>query len=152
MSLQERIQIHDQYHNKVNALSDELEKLEKQQTSVNEMEIINCRKRNITARKEMLLWDKLCEKSKCDIIVKQMSSLQMQLEFQRKNLYDSLRRELLELMAAGMVDFQSLQTIEECDDDIPICLQKQFAILDNIQTDNPLIESFYKDVSFFFTL
>lgn len=130
----------------MNALTAELQNLQRQQPQCNKIEIQNCRKRNLIARKEMLLWDKLCQKSKCDIIVKQMSSLQMQLEFQRKNLYDSLRQEMLELAAAGQIEYHRLMAIEECDD-ITFGLCKQFEIIDNYLPGNQLPPSIQKDVS-----
>lgn len=75
-----------------------------------------------------------------------MSSLQMQLEFQRKNLYDSLRQEMLELAAAGQIEYHRLMAIEECDD-ITFGLCKQFEIIDNYLPGNQLPPSIQKDVS-----
>lgn len=57
---QERVQMHDQYKSKVRKLTDELRRLERENTD--SMELMNCRHEELLARRDMLLWEKNNEK------------------------------------------------------------------------------------------
>lgn len=48
--------MNEQYRNKVQRISEELVQLE--QTQCDKMAIINCRERELIAKKEMILWEK----------------------------------------------------------------------------------------------
>lgn len=57
----ERAFIHQQYKNKVKRLSDEFELLEKSQND--QLEMLSCKEQELMARKEMLTWEKVSEKT-----------------------------------------------------------------------------------------
>lgn len=57
----ERSFIHQQYKNKVKRLSDEFELLEKSQND--QLEMLSCKEQELMARKEMLTWEKVSEKT-----------------------------------------------------------------------------------------
>lgn len=53
---QERVQMHDYYKTNVKKITEDLKRLEQEKRDG--MEVINCRERQLLARKEMLLWEK----------------------------------------------------------------------------------------------
>ncbi|KAM7345513.1 kinesin-like protein 98A isoform 2-T2 [Cochliomyia hominivorax] len=63
----ERVQMHDQYKIKVQNLTEELKRLEKEEK--NSLELLRCREEELMARKDMLLWEKNNEKVQIDIKV-----------------------------------------------------------------------------------
>jgi kinesin family member 16B len=57
----ERVQMHEQYKNKVRVFNDELERLDRMQH--NSMTIVDCKIRELHARREMLLWEQSNERT-----------------------------------------------------------------------------------------
>lgn len=59
--------MHDQYKIKVQNLTEELKRLEKDEK--NSLEFLRCREEELLARKDMLLWEKNNEKVQVGILV-----------------------------------------------------------------------------------
>ncbi|XP_055371627.1 kinesin-like protein Klp98A isoform X2 [Condylostylus longicornis] len=61
----ERVQMHEQYKSKVRKLTNELDRLKKEENDI--MKIYNCHEQELLARKDMLLWEKNNEKTQIGI-------------------------------------------------------------------------------------
>uniref|UniRef100_T1P9L0 Kinesin motor protein n=1 Tax=Musca domestica TaxID=7370 RepID=T1P9L0_MUSDO len=98
----ERVQMHDQYKTKVQKLTDELKRLEKEEK--NSLELLKCREEELLARKDMLLWEKNNEKVQIDIVCRQISALQTQLDSKKRDFSEYVAKELQELQDCGKLD------------------------------------------------
>ncbi|XP_065367327.1 kinesin-like protein Klp98A [Calliphora vicina] len=98
----ERVQMHDQYKIKVQNLTEELKRLEKEEK--NSLELLRCREEELMARKDMLLWEKNNEKVQTDIVCRQISALQTQLDSKKRDFSEYVAKELQELQDCGKLD------------------------------------------------
>ncbi|XP_073813304.1 kinesin-like protein 98A isoform X1 [Musca autumnalis] len=98
----ERVQMHDQYKTKVQKLTEELKRLEKEE--MNSLELLRCREEELLARKDMLLWEKNNEKVQIDIVCRQISALQTQLDSRKRDFSEYVAKELQELQDCGKLD------------------------------------------------
>ncbi|KAM8703883.1 hypothetical protein ACLKA7_008503 [Drosophila subpalustris] len=106
----ERVQMHDQYKTKVNKLTAELKRLELEK--LDNMQLLNCREEELIARKEMLLWEKNNEKVQIDIVCRQISAFQSQLDSKKRDFSEYVAKELQELHDCGKLDKMGMK-IEE---------------------------------------
>ncbi|XP_013103860.2 kinesin-like protein Klp98A [Stomoxys calcitrans] len=98
----ERVQMHDQYKTKVQKLTEELKRLEKEEK--NSLDLLRCREEELLARKDMLLWEKNNEKVQIDIVCRQISALQTQLDSKKRDFSEYVAKELQELQDCGKLD------------------------------------------------
>ncbi|XP_017874415.1 PREDICTED: kinesin-like protein Klp98A isoform X2 [Drosophila arizonae] len=98
----ERVQMHDQYKTKVRKLTEELKRLELEK--MDNMQILNCREQELLARKDMLLWEKNNEKVQIDIVCRQISAFQTQLDSKKRDFSEYVAKELQELHDCGKLD------------------------------------------------
>lgn len=70
---------------KVQQLSQKLFDLE--ESNADQEQILSCRGSLLTAKREMLLWSKMNKKTQIDIAVKQISTLQLQLDSKQADLH-----------------------------------------------------------------
>ncbi|KFB46714.1 AGAP003925-PA-like protein [Anopheles sinensis] len=105
----ERTRMHEQFKNKIKLCTDELERLES--TKRDRLQILDGRISELMARKEMVLWEKSNEKTQVDILVRQLSALQTQLDTKKRDFYEYVARELQELQDCGRLDEASIELI-----------------------------------------
>ncbi|XP_050341543.1 kinesin-like protein Klp98A [Bactrocera neohumeralis] len=98
----ERVQMHDQYKAKVRKLTDELKRLETEE--MDKLEILRCQEQELLARKDMLLWEKNNEKVQIDIVCRQISAFQTQLDSKKRDFSEYVAKELQELQDCGKLD------------------------------------------------
>ncbi|CAD6993904.1 unnamed protein product [Ceratitis capitata] len=98
----ERVQMHDQYESKVRKLADELKRLDIEQ--MDKLEILHCQEKELLARKDMLLWEKNNEKVQIDIMCRQISTFQTQLDSKKRHFSEYVAKELQELQDCGKLD------------------------------------------------
>ncbi|XP_012160198.1 kinesin-like protein Klp98A isoform X2 [Ceratitis capitata] len=98
----ERVQMHDQYESKVRKLADELKRLDIEQ--MDKLEILHCQEKELLARKDMLLWEKNNEKVQIDIVCRQISTFQTQLDSKKRHFSEYVAKELQELQDCGKLD------------------------------------------------
>ncbi|XP_031637140.1 kinesin-like protein Klp98A isoform X2 [Contarinia nasturtii] len=128
----ERNQIYQQYSLKVQHLSQKLFDLE--ESNADHDQILNCRGSLLTAKREMLLWSKMNKKTQIDIAVKQISTLQLQLDSKKADSHtmndhkdvDQLKVELLEKEDALK---ENIKQIAELDETILIISEQQNELL-----------------------
>ncbi|XP_017143153.1 kinesin-like protein Klp98A isoform X1 [Drosophila miranda] len=106
----ERVQMHDQYKTKVRKLTEELIRLE--QEEMDGLQLLNCREQELVARKDMLLWEKTNEKVQIDIVCRQISAFQTQLDSKKRDFSEYVAKELQELQDCGKLDEMGMK-IEE---------------------------------------
>ncbi|EDW80864.1 uncharacterized protein Dwil_GK11333 [Drosophila willistoni] len=106
----ERVQMHDQYKTKVRKLTEELIRLE--QEEMDGLQVLNCREQELLARKDMFLWEKNNEKVQIDIVCRQISAFQTQLDSKKRDFSEYVAKELQELQDCGKLDEMGLK-IEE---------------------------------------
>ncbi|XP_037956915.1 kinesin-like protein Klp98A isoform X2 [Teleopsis dalmanni] len=82
----ERVQMHDQYKNKVQKLTDELKRLVKEESDC--LEVLRCREKELLARKDMLLWEKNNEKVQHGIKIDETTPLNDELLLQASDSLD----------------------------------------------------------------
>ncbi|XP_055849547.1 kinesin-like protein Klp98A isoform X1 [Episyrphus balteatus] len=107
----ERVQMYEQYKTKVRKLTDELRRLEKEE--MDSSELLLCRERELLARKDMLLWEKNNEKVQIDIVCRQISTFQTQLDSKKRDFSEYVAKELQELQDYGKLDEVGIK-ITEC--------------------------------------
>uniref|UniRef100_A0A182J8M9 Kinesin motor domain-containing protein n=1 Tax=Anopheles atroparvus TaxID=41427 RepID=A0A182J8M9_ANOAO len=105
----ERTRMHEQFKNKIKLCTDELERLES--TKRDRLTILDGRIGELMARKEMVLWEKSNEKTQVDILARQLSALQTQLDTKKRDFYEYVARELQELQDCGRLDEASIELI-----------------------------------------
>ncbi|KAI9582498.1 hypothetical protein GQX74_009885 [Glossina fuscipes] len=98
----ERVQMHEQYKIKVQKLSSELKRLECEEK--NDFEYVHCKENELIARRDMLLWEKNNEKVQIDILCRQISALQMQLDSKKRDFSEYVAKELQELQDCGKLE------------------------------------------------
>lgn len=59
--------------------------------------VLRCREDLLNAKKEMLLWNKKNKKTQIDIAVKQISTLQLQLDAKKIDFHDTANNEIQDL-------------------------------------------------------
>ncbi|XP_060645845.1 kinesin-like protein Klp98A isoform X1 [Drosophila nasuta] len=106
----ERVQMHDQYKTKVHKLTAELKRLELDK--MDGMQLLNCREQELLARKDMLLWEKNNEKVQIDIVCRQITAFQTQLDSKKRDFSEYVAKELQELHDCGKLDEMGMK-IEE---------------------------------------
>ncbi|XP_017849029.1 kinesin-like protein Klp98A isoform X1 [Drosophila busckii] len=106
----ERVQMHDQYKTKVRKLTEELRRLEQEKTDG--LQLLNCREQELFARKDMLVWEKNNEKVQIDIVCRQISAFQTQLDSKKRDFSEYVAKELQELHDCGKLDEMGIK-IEE---------------------------------------
>ncbi|KAH8417585.1 hypothetical protein KR222_002302, partial [Zaprionus bogoriensis] len=106
----ERVQMHDQYKTKVRKLTEELKRLELEK--MDGMQLLDCREQELLARKDMLQWEKNNEKVQIDIVCRQISAFQTQLDSKKRDFSEYVAKELQELHDCGKLDEMGLK-IEE---------------------------------------
>ncbi|XP_030563711.1 kinesin-like protein Klp98A isoform X1 [Drosophila novamexicana] len=106
----ERVQMHDQYKTKVRKLTEELKRLELEKRDG--MQLLKCREQELLARKDMLLWEKNNEKVQIDIVCRQISAFQTQLDSKKCDFSEYVAKELQELHDCGKLDEMGVK-IEE---------------------------------------
>ncbi|XP_053667562.1 kinesin-like protein Klp98A [Anopheles marshallii] len=105
----ERTRMHEQFKHKIKLCTEELERLES--TKRDRLTILDCRIGELMARKEMVLWEKSNEKTQVDILVRQLSALQTQLDTKKRDFYEYVAKELQELQDCGRLDEASSELI-----------------------------------------
>ncbi|XP_053680754.1 kinesin-like protein Klp98A [Anopheles nili] len=105
----ERCRMHDQFKHKIRQCTEELERLES--TKRDRLTILDCRIGELMARKEMVLWEQSNEKTQVDILVRQLSALQTQLDTKKRDFYEYVAKELQELQDCGRLDEASSELI-----------------------------------------
>ncbi|XP_054726515.1 kinesin-like protein Klp98A [Anastrepha obliqua] len=98
----ERVQMHDQYKSKVRKLTDELKRLEIEE--MDKLDILRCQEQELLARRDMLLWEKNNEKVQIDIVCRQISAFQTQLDSKKRDFSEYVAKELQELEDCGKLD------------------------------------------------
>uniref|UniRef100_A0A1B0FAF6 Kinesin motor domain-containing protein n=1 Tax=Glossina morsitans morsitans TaxID=37546 RepID=A0A1B0FAF6_GLOMM len=98
----ERVQMHEQYKIKVQKLSSELKRLECEEK--NDFAYLHCKENELIARRDMLLWEKNNEKVQIDILCRQISALQMQLDSKKRDFSEYVAKELQELQDCGKLE------------------------------------------------
>uniref|UniRef100_T1GTL4 Uncharacterized protein n=1 Tax=Megaselia scalaris TaxID=36166 RepID=T1GTL4_MEGSC len=98
----ERVQMHEQYKNKVKRLADELLRLQKEESDIEK--IFHTQQEELLARKEMVAWEKSNEKIQIDIVCRQISAIQTQLDSKKRDFFEYVARELQELQDYGKLD------------------------------------------------
>lgn len=83
-------------------LTDKLFKLE--EIKSDKLIILSCREDLLNAKREMLLWNKTNKKTQIDIAVKQISTLQLQLDAKKSDFQEMANKELQELQNATILD------------------------------------------------
>uniref|UniRef100_A0A1A9WYT0 Kinesin motor domain-containing protein n=1 Tax=Glossina brevipalpis TaxID=37001 RepID=A0A1A9WYT0_9MUSC len=99
----ERVQMHEQYKIKVQKLSNDLKHLEHEEKE-NSFDYLRCKENELIARKDMLLWEKNNEKVQIDILCRQISALQMQLDSKKRDFSEYVAKELQELQDCGKLE------------------------------------------------
>lgn len=87
---------------KLQQLTDKLFKLE--ESNADKLVILNCREDLLNAKREMLLWNKTSKKTQIDIAVKQISTLQLQLDAKKADFQDLIIKEMQDLQALSILD------------------------------------------------
>uniref|UniRef100_A0A182XXK3 Kinesin motor domain-containing protein n=1 Tax=Anopheles stephensi TaxID=30069 RepID=A0A182XXK3_ANOST len=105
----ERTRMHEQFKHKIRLCTEELDRLES--TKRDRLTILDCRIGELMARKEMVLWEKSNEKTQVDILVRQLSALQTQLDTKKRDFYEYVAKELQELQDCGRLDEASSELI-----------------------------------------
>ncbi|EAA13643.5 AGAP003925-PA [Anopheles gambiae str. PEST] len=105
----ERTRMHEQFKHKIRLCTEELERLES--TKRDRLTVLDCRIGELMARKEMVLWEKSNEKTQVDILVRQLSALQTQLDTKKRDFYEYVAKELQELQDCGRLDEASSELI-----------------------------------------
>lgn len=100
--LQERTHIFEQYNSKVQKLSEQLFDLEN--NKADRLTIMGCQEELLIAKREMLQWNKTNKKTQIDITVKQISTIQSQLDGKNADLQEVIARELQELKNVSILD------------------------------------------------
>ncbi|XP_017465635.1 PREDICTED: kinesin-like protein Klp98A isoform X2 [Rhagoletis zephyria] len=98
----ERVQMHDQYKAKVRKLTDELKRLEIEE--MDKLDILRCQEQELLARRDMLLWEKNNEKVQIDIVCRQISAFQTQLDSKKRDFSEYVAKELQEMQDCGKLD------------------------------------------------
>lgn len=98
----DRIQMEDYFEGKIQKLTEELQHLESSQ--FDKLKILNCRERELLAKKEMFLWQNSNAQMQSDVITKQLSALEGQLDDANKILNDFISEKVQELQSAGKLD------------------------------------------------
>lgn len=106
----ERSRMHEQFKNKIKLCREELDRLES--TKRDKLMILDCRIDELMARREMILWEKSNEKTQVDILVRQLSALQTQLDTKKRDFYEYVAKELQELQDCGKLDEASIELIQ----------------------------------------
>ncbi|XP_037910484.1 kinesin-like protein Klp98A isoform X2 [Hermetia illucens] len=83
----ERVQMHEQYKIKVQKLTDELERLEKEEHDIEEL--LNCREQKLLAKKDMLQWEKNNETIQLQIKITESTPLSDDILLQVSDSLDS---------------------------------------------------------------
>lgn len=91
--------MNDHFETKIQQLSEELSNLEK--SKFDKLKILNCRERELLAKKEMFLWQKSNAQMQIDIISKQISAVESQLDNTNKTFFDYLAKKVQELQECG---------------------------------------------------
>nr|XP_029729746.1 LOW QUALITY PROTEIN: kinesin-like protein Klp98A [Aedes albopictus] len=107
----ERTRMHEQFKAKIKLCREELERLES--TKRDKLMILDCRIDELMARREMILWEKSNEKTQVDILVRQLSALQTQLDTKKRDFYEYVAKELQELQDCGKLDEASIELIQK---------------------------------------
>lgn len=99
---QERTHIFQQYNLQVQKLSEKLFKLE--ESKADKLTILCCQEELLNAKREMLQWNKTNKKTQIDITVKQISTLQSQLDAKKVEFQEVITRELQDLNSISTLD------------------------------------------------
>lgn len=91
--------MNDHFETKIQQLSEELSNLET--CKFDKLKILNCRERELLAKKEMFLWQKSNAQMQIDIISKQISAVESQLDNTNKTFFDYLAKKVQELQDCG---------------------------------------------------
>lgn len=91
--------MNDHFETKIQQLSEELSNLET--CKFDKLKILNCRERELLAKKEMFLWQKSNAQMQIDIISKQISAVESQLDNTNKTFFDYLAKKVQELQECG---------------------------------------------------
>lgn len=89
---QERTHIFEQYNSNVQKLTEKLFYLEESKSD--QLTVMSCREDLLNAKKEMFLWNKTTKKTQIDIVVRQISTLQLQLDAKKIDFHDTANNEL----------------------------------------------------------
>ncbi|XP_055551403.1 kinesin-like protein Klp98A isoform X1 [Wyeomyia smithii] len=106
----ERSRMHEQFKSKIKLCREELDRLEASKRD--RLMILDCRIDELMAKREMILWEKSNEKTQVDILVRQLSALQTQLDTKQRDFYEYVAKELQELQDCGKLDEASIELIQ----------------------------------------
>lgn len=98
----ERTHIFEQYNLKVQKLSEKLLTLE--ENKADRSIILRCEEELLNAKREMLQWNKTNKKTQIDITVKQISTLQSQLDAKKADFQEIITKELQDLNNVAVLD------------------------------------------------
>lgn len=98
----EQTHIFEQHNLKVQKLSEKLLKLE--ENKADRSTILRCQENLLNAKREMLQWNKTNKKTQIDITVKQISTLQAQLDAKKTDFQEMITKELQELNNISVLD------------------------------------------------
>lgn len=83
-------------------LSEKLFQLE--ETNADQLIVLDCREELLNAKREMLQWNKTNKKTQIDIAVKQISTLQSQLDVKKVDFQEMATKELQDLNNVSILD------------------------------------------------
>lgn len=75
-----------------------------EETNANQLIILDCREELLNAKREMLQWNKTNKKTQIDIAVKQISTLQSQLDVKKSDFQEMATKELQDLNNVSILD------------------------------------------------